>query len=137
MSTRFTESELNNLCYIYVNFAEFHAGVDQFRFGNLIQTLLNIQNYPIVEELFLVFDTDGDGVVWFEEFIRGLNTMERGDFNEKCYFAFSIYDVFGRGCLDLITLRHIMRKCYSTPLISMEKARNLILTKKRWNWEEF
>ena len=31
-------------------------------------------------EIFLIYDQDKDGIVWFEDFIRGLDIQERGDF---------------------------------------------------------
>ena len=52
--------------------------------------------------------------------------MERGDFEQKCQFAFDVYDVFGRGCLDLLTLREVLRKCFSIPLISLKNAYQVV-----------
>ena len=56
--------------------------------------MMNVENHAFMADIFVTFDKDGDGLVDFEEFIRGLDIMERGDFQEKCSYCFQIYDVY-------------------------------------------
>lgn len=65
---------------VYANFADYQTGLDRGRFCGLLSALLNVENHPLAEDLFLQFDTNNDGVVWFLDFMRVLDTMERGDF---------------------------------------------------------
>jgi hypothetical protein len=65
---------------IYVNYAQHKAGLDLDRFSLLMESLYNIANHPLMSELFSWFDTDNDGVLWFVDFVKGLDIVERGDF---------------------------------------------------------
>ncbi|XP_008587319.1 PREDICTED: calcineurin subunit B type 2 isoform X1 [Galeopterus variegatus] len=59
-----------------------------------ITSLPELQNNPLVRRVIDVFDTDGNGEVDFEEFIRGASQLSvRGDQEQKLRFAFSIYDM--------------------------------------------
>ena len=41
----------------------------------------------------MLFDSDGDGQINFEEFIGGISMMcEQGDFTQKVQFSFQVYD---------------------------------------------
>ena len=50
------------------------------RFNQLFGTMMNIENHSFYEEIFIFFDKDEDGMVDFEEFVRGLDIVERGTF---------------------------------------------------------
>jgi Ca2+-binding EF-hand superfamily protein len=45
-----------------------------------MESLYNIANHPLMPELFSWFDTDHDGTVWYDDFVKGLDIVERGDF---------------------------------------------------------
>ena len=49
---RYNEQELQNLMIIFVNFAQHRAGLDQQRFGKLMESLYNIASHPLIPELF-------------------------------------------------------------------------------------
>ena len=49
-----------------------------------MESLYNIAHHPLISELFLWFDSDNDGVVWYADFVKGLDIVERGDFEQKC-----------------------------------------------------
>jgi len=38
----------------------------------MFELLQNNQN-PLIKEIFYLYDTDRDGVIWFEDLIRGLD----------------------------------------------------------------
>ena len=67
--------------------------------------LANIESHPFIQDIFDFFDKNEDGLVDFDEFIKGLDIVERGNFNEKCQYCFNIYDAFGIQTLDIYTLR--------------------------------
>ena len=45
-----------------------------------MESLYNIASHPLIPELFLWFDTDNDGIIWYTDFVKGLDILERGDF---------------------------------------------------------
>ena len=115
--TRFSEDELNNLMLVYVNFASEKKGLSVERFSNLIASMSGIENHPFNRDSFLFFDRNKDGVVDFNEFIIGLDIVERGSFDEKCAYCFEMYDIYGTGILDIVTLRHLLRRSYSEIIV--------------------
>ena len=67
--------------------------------------MMNLESHAFMPDIFVAFDRDADGLVDFNEYVRGLDIMETGTFNEKCNFCYGIYDVYGLGTLDIFTLR--------------------------------
>ena len=93
--TRFSEQEINNLKTVYINYALEKRGLSLERFGSLIAVLFNIDAHPFLREMFLFFDKNRDGLVDFNEFIEGLDIVERGTFDQKSQYCFEIYDIYG------------------------------------------
>eukprot|EP00041_Stephanoeca_diplocostata_P005778 m.68503 g.68503 ORF g.68503 m.68503 type:complete len:177 (+) comp15990_c0_seq1:96-626(+) len=57
-------------------------------------SLPDLNQNPLVERVISIFDTDGDGEIDFEEFIKGISLFSgKGSRDEKLKFAFKIYDV--------------------------------------------
>jgi len=48
-------------------------------------------------QIFRVFDTNGDGVLNFREYLNGLSVLGLGSLDEKVKLAFRIYDIDGDG----------------------------------------
>ena len=57
-------------------------------FLKLWAALCNIENHTFGEEIFVWFDKDVDGLVDFEELIKGLDVAERGSFLEKSTYCY-------------------------------------------------
>jgi|TARA_B110000090_G_scaffold162868_1_gene179956 Ca2+-binding EF-hand superfamily protein len=76
-----------------------HAGIDIETFGEYFA-------YPGVlrEQIFKVFDSNKDGLIDREEFMRGLAMCCRGSLNEKLEFCFGMFDLSGDGFIDKIEL---------------------------------
>ena len=64
-------------------------------FVKLMAYMLNIENHSLKDEIFLYFDKDEDGLVDFEEWVRGLDIVERGTFRQKCAYCYEVYDLYG------------------------------------------
>jgi|TARA_B110000211_G_C13851355_1_gene452343 Ca2+-binding EF-hand superfamily protein len=81
-----------------------HAGIDIETFGEYF-------SYPGVlrEQIFKVFDTNQDGLIDREEFMRGLAMCCRGGLDEKLSFCFSMFDLSGDGFVDKPELRKCLR----------------------------
>ena len=97
--------QLQNLKTVYVNFAISKQGLNFDNFANLMSLLMNIENHPFMPDIFVWFDKDEDGLIDFDELVRGLDIAERGTFAEKVNYCFDVYDTFGLQLLDIYTLR--------------------------------
>ena len=53
-------------------------------------------------------DTDGDGAVDFQEFLRGMDTATNGTLEDKLHLIFKMYDKNNDGVLDLKELVDVM-----------------------------
>jgi len=89
--TNFTQDEIRRLG------ARFRK-LDKDDSGNLttdeFMQISELQQNPLVERVFAIFDSDGDGAIDFEEFIQGISMFSvHGDRQSKLRFAFKIYDV--------------------------------------------
>eukprot|EP00007_Cunea_sp_BSH-02190019_P000520 CAMPEP_0174238350 /NCGR_PEP_ID=MMETSP0417-20130205/11078_1 /TAXON_ID=242541 /ORGANISM="Mayorella sp, Strain BSH-02190019" /LENGTH=785 /DNA_ID=CAMNT_0015317179 /DNA_START=263 /DNA_END=2617 /DNA_ORIENTATION=+ len=62
-----------------------------------------------LEKLFAAFDTDGNGLVDFQEYLCGLSTLCSDDFEAKLQFTFQIYDVDGDGYITEKELHQMLR----------------------------
>jgi Ca2+-binding EF-hand superfamily protein len=122
VQTRYTEPELKNLKEVYVEIAKPQYGLHLESFQTLIGLMLNIEHHPFIKEMFVFFDRNADGKVDFEELIRGLDIIERGTFDEKCRYCFELYDIFAMQELDIVTLRSLFKRVFSTPIIKLEEA---------------
>lgn len=59
-----------------------------------LMSLPGLQVNPLVQRVFDIFDTDGNGEVDFKEFLVGTSQFSvKGDKEQKLRFAFSIYDM--------------------------------------------
>ncbi|CDW80465.1 hippocalcin-like protein 1 [Stylonychia lemnae] len=107
-----------------------------------LQALFNIENHPFAEDFFLFFDTNRDGLIDFYEVVMGLDSVEKGDFEQKCKFCFAMYDILENGVLDIFTLREVLKKSYVNQIIQLESAISKLSTHKTinhdgWTFDEF
>lgn len=105
---------------LYTTYAEIGKGLNFIRFKNLISAVFNIENHPFAEDFFLFFDRNRDHLIDFYELVLGLDIVEKGTFEEKCRFCFSMYDILDNGCLDIYTLREVLKKSYVNSIIILE-----------------
>ena len=102
--------------------------------------MMNVENHPFMPDIFVWFDKDEDGLVDFDELIRGLDVIERGTFAEKISYCFDIYDTFGLQLLDIATLRQLMKKSYAEVIVNLEKVTTrlqMIGMGARISWDQF
>lgn len=112
------------------------------KFKQFLQSVFNIENHPFASDIFAYFDKDQDYLIDFGDLVRGLNIAEKGNFLQKCEYAFEIYDMLEFRHLDIFTLREVLKKSYVNQLILMEECISIINnTKTKYNggftWEEF
>jgi Ca2+-binding EF-hand superfamily protein len=74
--------------------------------------------------------------------VKGLNLIEKGTFDEKIDFCFSIYDFRKKGYLDIFSLRELLKMTYVTVIVNLEKALKKIraaptLNFRGFTWDEF
>lgn len=62
---------------------------------------LGLQDSLFVDRIFRLFDQDGNGVIDFKEFVKGLNVFaQTASQEEKLRFSFAIYDFDGNGYIS-------------------------------------
>jgi len=110
--TRYSEAEIKNLKVLYCNYAELGKGLNYPRFCSLLSSIFNIENHPFSIDMFYFFDSQRDGLIDFYEMVIGLDIVEKGSFDEKTRFAFSMVDILEQGVLDIFTLREVLKKSY-------------------------
>ena len=75
----------------------------------------------MIQALFYVhFDQNQDGIIDFEEFVRGLDGLERGTLREKGEICFKLYDLFGIEILDIFTLRQLLKDNYARVIVNLD-----------------
>ena len=77
-------------------------------------SIFNIEAHPFTDDFFLFFDSNRDGLVDFYEMVIGMNIIEKGTFEEKCQFAFTMYDLSEAEVLDTVSIREVLRRSYVT-----------------------
>lgn len=97
---------------LYCNYAEIGKGLNFKRFKSFLTALFNITHHPFAEDFFLFSDTNRDGLIDFYEVVMGLDTIEKGDFDQKAKFCFAMYDILENGVLDIFTLREVLKKSF-------------------------
>ena len=87
----FSEDEIQRL---YKRFQK----LDQNGNGQIEKTefeqIASIKSNPLASRLIEIFDSDGNGEVDFQEFVRGLNVFSaHGKKDDKLKFLFKVYDI--------------------------------------------
>ena len=141
--TRYNEDQIKNLKNLYVSYAELGRGLSINTFRKFMTAIFNIEEHPFTDDFFLYFDSNRDGLVDFYEMVVGMNIIEKGSFDEKCQFAFTMYDLSEADILDTVSIREVLRRSYVTQIVQLDQA----LTKIRdfqtrnpqvgWEWDEF
>lgn len=76
-----------------MSYAEIGRGLSIDNFRRFMTAVFNIEGHPFADDFFLFFDTNRDGLVDFFEMVVGMNILEKGNFEEKSKFAFTMYDL--------------------------------------------
>jgi Ca2+-binding EF-hand superfamily protein len=86
------------------------------QFSNMYATYFpNGDAEAFAEHVFLSYDSNGDGVVDFREFICALSIMSRGTFDQKLSWAFSLYDINDDGSVtrdELLDIIGVSALCF-------------------------
>ncbi|CAI6336082.1 unnamed protein product [Periconia digitata] len=77
----------------------------------------------VYDRIFAYFDTDRNGLIGFEEFIKGLDGLHSSDSRIKLRIAFNGYDINGDGYISRKDVLRVFRALYA---IERESARNFV-----------
>ncbi|CAF0775221.1 unnamed protein product [Rotaria sordida] len=113
--TRATTFLPDEIQYFYYDFLKYtpngYLTLDDFE--RLYQTLFrNGISEKFAEYAFRAYDTNQDGIIDFEEFIKGLYYTTKASANEKIRWAFDLCDQDGDHQLDIIELENIIQALY-------------------------
>merc|ERR1719378_1003967 len=76
-----------------------------------------------LEQLFRIFDKDGDGSIDFKEFMIATDMTSSGDPEEKLRWAFRMYDKDGSGEIDIEEMVDIFSLMYSVQGYTEEEGK--------------
>ncbi|KAL7671172.1 hypothetical protein ACOME3_006078 [Neoechinorhynchus agilis] len=89
------------------------------QFMNMYEQVGNREQASTVAKyLFQTFDLDGTGTIDFEEFIRAISAMTRGNFKQKLSMVFRLYDINNDGKLERHEMRHIIQTFFGDAMSS-------------------
>eukprot|EP00842_Homolaphlyctis_polyrhiza_P004296 jgi/Hompol1/4868/HPOL_003958-RA len=84
---------------------------------------LGIEKNLICERIFAFFDQDRNGIISFEELVRGLSILCKGSLDERIRYAFEGYDLNGDGLISRDELRQMFKAYFNT---SMAMVRDVV-----------
>lgn len=97
-STHYSEDEIHQLYLQFIS--EVPSGVVPRSTFDVLAAALGVTDNVLATLLFNAFDANGDGMITFHEFIRGMSAMTRGTTEEKLHFSFRMYDIHRVGYLS-------------------------------------
>ncbi|XP_007885945.2 guanylyl cyclase-activating protein 2 [Callorhinchus milii] len=72
----------------------------------------NCEASEYVDNMFRVFDKNGDNTIDFLEYVAALNLVLRGKLEHKLKWSFKVYDRDGNGSVDKKELKEIIKSIY-------------------------
>jgi len=109
-TTNFNEPEVQSLHGYFNDIAKNKVKKELVIDRNIFKAALGLKESLFINRMFLMFDTDGDGHINFEEFLNGISLMcETGDFDEKVQFSFQVYDFDGDGLISKTELTEMCK----------------------------
>eukprot|EP01029_Cantina_marsupialis_P021825 TRINITY_DN528661_c0_g1_i1.p1 TRINITY_DN528661_c0_g1~~TRINITY_DN528661_c0_g1_i1.p1 ORF type:complete len:153 (+),score=26.51 TRINITY_DN528661_c0_g1_i1:58-516(+) len=89
--------------------------VTRAEFSEVLATVgIDESDKVILDRLFTLFDTSGDGQINFRDFIVGMSTLIRGDVTEKLNFAFEMFDLDGSERIQKDEMLHVFSNMNNT-----------------------
>ncbi|OQS04514.1 hypothetical protein THRCLA_20862 [Thraustotheca clavata] len=77
-----------------VSLSKSPKGVDQATFRRAVP-LLSVEDEMFVDRVFAILDEDYSGALEWDEFIRAMAALEKGDLRQRIVFLFQVYDLNG------------------------------------------
>merc|ERR1712079_939138 len=97
------------VCEFYPGFKDCPEGIlTKEKVIQIFSTLGMTQIDDLVNNIFSVFDRDGDGVMNFREFLLATHESATGSAQQKLKWQFRLYDRDGSGCIDLKEMIEIL-----------------------------
>ncbi|XP_029044750.2 EF-hand calcium-binding domain-containing protein 1-like [Osmia bicornis bicornis] len=130
--TRFSWSELDNLCKLYKKLTnssqqqvgqsvitarrsqpnQVIEGIDRNIFRDLLHNTFKVITEDIlVERIFCCWDRENEGIIRLEPWIMGLDLYLRGSLREKIEFCFKVYDLNNDGFITKDEIFQLFKNC--------------------------
>ena len=97
--THFSLKEVKNLVEFHRSETELLDQMEFSEFTGILLTHFGINDKRIYERIFKTFDINKDTFISRSEWVRGMNIFLLGDGEEQIAYCFSVYDLYGEGCI--------------------------------------
>ncbi len=104
----FTHSELNNLFKYYTHFSASITDDGVIDYGEFCDAL-SMPDSLVTQRVFMLFDTNRDGVINFREFVIGLTYYLYETTEQQIRFSFKLFDINGTGYCTKQDLKDVLK----------------------------
>lgn len=109
LKSEFTDEEIRDWYSEYTNsLKKGEKGLSRAAFIAVYNKLFSGDATKFAEQVFRVFDNNGNDVVDFQEFMTGLYMSSSTETTVKCDWAFKMYDLDGDGFISKSEMTYIL-----------------------------
>ena len=94
----------------------YHLAIDRTTFDKCFVPTSSYRHLPpslVYDRVFSYYDTNDDGLIGFEEFVKGIASLKRKNFDERLRRIFRGYDLDGDGFIDRRDVLRMFRSYYT------------------------
>lgn len=127
LDRRITLMNDDNVDTLYHQFLRLDTDGNGVLDKNELLAIPELQENPLAHRVLELFDTDGDGVISFTEFVTGLSIFSsKGNRAKKLKFAFDLYDIDKDGYISNGELYAVLHMMVGESSISEEQLQQVV-----------
>lgn len=127
LDRRITLMDDDNVDTLYHQFLKLDTNGNGFLEKEEILSIPKLKENPIAHRVLELFDTDGDGIISFTEFVTGLSIFSsKGNRAKKLKFAFDLYDIDKDGYISNGELFAVLSMMIGETSITQEQLQQVV-----------